>query len=99
MPSLVRLHGPHWSMRAKGRRRPRDMVKVRMDPEMRETFDRLAAEVFADMTAADYCFTDALTAVFLSGMALAQEVAANGTGNDSGPSNERYEVNTPSESA
>lgn len=62
-------------MRAKGRKRPRHMAKIEMDREMRETFDRLAAEVFADMTAADFCFTDALTAVFLSGMALAREVA------------------------
>lgn len=94
MSSLVRLQGPHWSMRAKGRLRPRDMTKIRMDPEMRETFDRLSAEVFADMTAADYCFTDALTAVFLSGMALAHEVAKDSTTNQSGPSIERGKANT-----
>lgn len=75
MSRLTDLRSPHLSVRPKGRIRPYNMVTVRMPPGMRETFDKLAAEVFADMTAADYCFTDALTAVFLSGMALAKEVA------------------------
>lgn len=74
MSSIAYLRSPHFSVRAKGRIRPKDMSMMRITPEMRETLERLAADVFTDMCAADYCFTDALTAVFLSGMALAQEV-------------------------
>lgn len=54
---------------------PRDMQRlVCTDPDTIHMIRKMAMEVFADMTAYDYPFTDAITAVFVTGMKLAQDV-------------------------
>lgn len=58
---------------------PRDMQRiVCADPETIHMIRKMAMEVFADMTAYDYSFTDAITAVFVTGMKLAQDVQEPG---------------------
>lgn len=75
------IHPRHSSVGRKYYFRPKDMSSVEFTPEQREALERMAIDIFTDMTNANFSFRDALAAILLSGMDWGRSIEKETGGN------------------
>ena len=66
---MADLHPLHWSfMTRKAKPKPKNMEEIEVDPRCKEIMSKIALDIFADMSNANYSFQSALTAIYMSGL-------------------------------
>lgn len=71
------LHPIHHSVRRvirNQRLRPSGMAKIEVSPEQSEMLERIALEIFTDMTNAGATLQETLAAIYFSGLVHAEEI-------------------------
>ena len=66
---MSELHPLHWSFMARNvKPKPRNMESIDIDPRLKEVMSKIALDIFADMSNANYSFQSALIAIYMSGL-------------------------------
>ena len=72
--SVTSMHVVHHSIRGL-RRTPRNMDRMPMSWDQRDTFTRIAIDIFTDCSNVGVGFQDALLAIYLSGLQHGSSIA------------------------